>query len=131
MEFKQKELELLAKQKQGLSGVLNDVKTLPPEAWQFIAGLLPNHAMAKGMPTKVNETNSASSGTLKHKDPDAQTCIEVMNSLLLKQSPEIVGMAALLMEHLVTKPSVLKAVYEKFFPEQNENEKEDEKNKTI
>ncbi len=123
LEYKQKELDLLAKQKQGLSGVLEDVKTLPPEAWQFIAGLLPNHPMAKGLLPAPAQNNNALSGANKHNDPDAQACIEVMDALLLKQSPEIVGMSAMLTEHLVTNPTVLKAVYDKFFPEQSNNEK--------
>lgn len=121
--YKHKELDLVSKQKQGLSGVLEDVKTLPPEAWQFIAGLLPNHPMAKGMLPVVETNQTVLNGTAKHNDSDAQTCMEVMDALLLKQSPEIVGMAAMLCEHLVTHPTILKAVYDKFFPQQNVDEK--------
>lgn len=120
LEYKQKELDLLAKQKQGLSGIMEEVKTMPPEAWQFIAGLLPNHPMSKGLLPPANNDN-ALNGTVKHNDPDAQACIEVMDSLLLKQSSEIVGMVAMLTEHLVTHPTVLKAVYDKFFPETKDN----------
>ncbi len=120
LEFKQKELELLAKQKQGLSGAFEDIKTLPPEAWQFVAGLLPNHPMSKGL-LPANSTpvqnNTPLSGGSKHPDTDAQACMEVIDTLLIKQTPEIVGMSAMLIEHLITHPTILRTVYEKFFPE--------------
>lgn len=117
LEYRQKELELSSKQKQGLSGILDDVKTMPAEAWQFIAGFMPNHPMAKGLTPAITEQPQLN-GAVKHADPDAQACIEVIDSLLLKQTPEIVGMAAMLTEHFANNPGILKAVYEKFFPGQ-------------
>lgn len=117
LEYKQKELELNSKQKQGLSGILDDVKTMPAEAWQFIAGFMPNHPMAKGLTPSTYEQPQLN-GETKHTDPDAQACIEVINTLLLKQTPEIVGMGAMLIEHFANNPNILKAVYEKFFPTQ-------------
>lgn len=119
LEFKQKELDLATKQKQGLSGIMDEVKSMPPEAWQFIAGCLPNHPMSKGLLPQANDS-ALNGNPAKHTDPDAQACIEVINSLLLNQSPEIVGMLAMLTEHLAINPPVLKAVYEKFFPQQTE-----------
>lgn len=117
LEYRQKELELNSKQKAGLSGILDDVKTMPAEAWQFIAGFMPNHPMAKGLTPAVNEQPQLN-GATKHADADAQACIEVINTMLLKQTPEIVGMAAMLTEHFTNNPNILKAVYEKFFPGQ-------------
>lgn len=118
LEFKQKEMDLISKQKQGISGLMDDVKTLPPEAWQFIAGLMPNHPMAKGLTQGSTTDQQQLNGAIKHTDSDAQACIEVIDSLLLKQSPEIAGMVAMLIEHFTAQPAILKAVYDKFFPQQ-------------
>lgn len=128
LEYQKKEIELNARQKAGLSGVMEELKSFSPEAWQFIAGLFPNHPMAKNF-AQAPEQQAQLSGAEQHADPDSQTCIEVIDQLLLKQTPEVVGMAAMLMEHLVTKPEILKTVYGKFFPEQVTNQtKEQPKN---
>ncbi|MBS1635232.1 MAG: hypothetical protein JST26_04860 [Bacteroidetes bacterium] len=122
LEFKQKELDLVSKQKQGLSGIMEDVKTMPAEAWQFIAGLLPNHPMAKGLNQAQTQSNdgNALNGASKHSDPDAQICLDMIHSILLKQTPEVVGMLTMLTEHLALHPDVLKVVFEKFFPGQHQ-----------
>jgi hypothetical protein len=122
LEFKHKELALITQQKNGLSGIMDDVKTMPPEAWQFIAGLLPNHPMTKALGQAPVQTESMQSSSDKHNDPDAQTCIELITSFLVKSNPELVGMMAMLTEHLTTHPAVLKAVYEKFFPNQQQTQ---------
>lgn len=128
LEYRQKELDLHVKQKQGLSGIMDGIKSFPPEAWQFLAGLLPNHPMSKSATqttTSTTTTDTSLNGIAKHSDPDSQVCIECMTTLLSKQNPEIVTMAAMLNEHLVTRPKVLKAVYDKFFPEQSTKSKVD------
>lgn len=123
LEYRKKELELAADKKSGLNGIVDEVKNLPPEAWNFIGGFFPNHPAAKGLLQSGGQNSSESqlNGT-KHSDPDAQSCIEVITDLLLKEKSEVVGMLALINEHLIKTPAHLKAVYDKFFPEKPNTE---------
>lgn len=117
LEFKQKEFDLVTQQKSGLNGLMETAQNLPPEAWSLIAGLInPNHPLVKGN----NEAPAQLEGaTPKHQDPDAQTCIEMLDNILLHQKPENVGMIFTIVQSLVNNPEKLHKTYLQFNPAQN------------
>ncbi len=121
LDYKQKKLELESERKAGLSGIVEEVKSLPPEAWQFMAGMFPNHAMNKALNGGKQAEGENES---KHSDADAQLCIDTMNETLLNQSPEVVGMISMLSQAFINKPASLKQVYLKFYPQTTDNSKE-------
>ena len=112
LEFKEKKLELENEKQSGLSGIMENVNSMSPEAWQFIAGIFPNHPMNKGL----NGSNQTEAKKEAHSDPDAQLCIDTMNETLLKQSAETVGMITMLSQAFINNPSALHKVYLKFYP---------------
>lgn len=120
LEFKQKELELAGEKQTGLNGIMEQVKSLPPEGWQFIAGLFPNHPMAKLAEQSGNAPTELLEGTKKHPDADANTCIEMLSELLLNQGAETVGMVSMVAQALTTRPEALKQLYLQFYPQTNQ-----------
>lgn len=114
LEFKSKELDLKSEQSSGLNGVMESVKTLPPEAWQFLAGFIPNHPMGK-LPQGNLEEGIGETGE-KHENEDAQVYIDSLKSLLLSQPVEVVAMLSMVAESLINKPQNLKNIYVKLFP---------------
>lgn len=101
--------------KGGLSGILDEAKNMPPEMWQFLAGLLPNHPMGKmlapGTPAPTENLGSA-----KHSNVDAQSCIDLINTLLVKHDAEGVGKVTLLIESYLKNNDALNAAYDSAFP---------------
>jgi hypothetical protein len=110
----------VSESKSGLSGFMEDVKSLPAEGWQFLAGCFPNHPMAKALPGGNPETQTGQF----HTDNDAHICILGMTEALKNQQPEVVGMVALITNKLLESPSVRNAVYTKLFPAEPAEKKE-------
>ncbi len=116
LEYQQKLFDVTTKQKAGLSGIMEDIKTMPPEAWQFIAGLVPNHPMAKALHVAPAREGDLS-GMSKHSDPDAQALLEHVNEYLAEKPAEIVGTLAMVLEYLGNHPESLAALYKQFYPD--------------
>jgi len=117
LEYKQKSLELDSEKKSGLSGIMEEVKTLPPEAWQLIAGIFPNHPMNKTLNGSGKEEEKA-----EHSDPDARLCIDGIQEALLNQTPETIGMISMLTQAFINNPGALHKVYLKFYPTETPKE---------
>lgn len=116
LDFKQKELALMSESKKGLSGIIDEAKNLPPQAWEFFAGFMKDHPMnAANKPT-----NQAALEGTKHKDGDAQACIDAIVGLLISAPTEAVAKITMLSEAFVKTPEHLDMVYNKFFPEKKE-----------
>ena len=98
LEWQQKLNAEQAKNKQGLSGIFDEIKD-NPETLKFIAGFFPNHGMNKALSEK-SENNPVNGAETKHTDPDAQACIEMMMPLLHQKSGEQVGMICMIVEDL-------------------------------
>lgn len=113
LEFKHKEFDLVTEKQNGLNGIMEQVKGLPPEGWQFIAGLFPNHPMGKaeGSPVGLVE------GTKKHPDKDASICMDILNELLLGQSGETVAMVCMVAQTFISQPKTLQRAYAQFYPQ--------------
>ena len=123
LEFKSKEFDLKKEQSGGLNGVMETVKTLPAEAWQFLAGLIPNHPMGK----QAASQQEAIGEIEQHTNSDAQVYIDSLVSILQNQPLEVVAMVSMVAESLINKPNSLKAIYLKFFPSiSTENPKTEE-----
>lgn len=114
LEHEKKLIELERDKKGGLSGIMDEAKNMPPEMWQFLAGLLPNHPMGK-MLAPANTPTNENLGT-KHSNADAQSCIDLVNSLLVNHDAESVGKLTLLIESFVKNNDALNAAYASAFP---------------
>lgn len=114
LEYQKKEVELHSKQAQGLNGIVEGIKTLPPEAWTLLNGLL-----LKGQAPQQQLPAPPVNGTQKrHADPDTQCCIDMVNDLLVTKEPAVVGMIASLADYFAKYPDHLAITFKKFFPEQ-------------
>lgn len=114
MEYRKKELDLLSEKKAGLSGLVEEVKNLPPEAWDFLSGVFLKNAPAK-------KTIDSSSTVPRHSDPDAQISIEAIYNLLVNKEPAIVGMIAMLTDYFCRYPDHLAITVQKFFPNETKD----------
>ena len=138
LEFQKKLLELEQGKKSGLNGLMGDIKEMPPEAWQMIAGLIaPNSPLAKGQLLGASkDAVTEETATIKHPDESAQECIDTINSLLIEQQPEAVGAISMMVEKFCQEPKVLGFIYSKMFPatskvtEENKTEEKKEETKT-
>lgn len=111
--------ELDKDKKGGLSGIVDEVSKMPPEAWQFLAGLLPNHPMAKMLGPGTTEQTPKTDGALgsaKHQNPDAQSCIDLISKLLVVHDAGAVGKITLLVEYFTKNNDALDTAYNTAFP---------------
>lgn len=115
LEYKQKAIELESKAKQGLSGIVDEVKNLPPEAWNFLNGVF-------GKGEKIEKTEQkALEGPAKHADADAQACIDGIVNVLLAANVEQCGKIALIVEGLIRNTKHLDVLFSTMFPDQSKN----------
>jgi len=126
LEYKTKELGLQKERESGLGGLMDSVKEIPAEGWQLLAGFFPNHPMNKQLPDK-KESHHESKGE-KHANADAQGMIDIVVSLMLKETPEKIGMVSMVMEGLLKNERNLIKVYSKLFPDSPGAQKEENPN---
>jgi len=113
IDLKEKMLEKDAEKSQGLNGVVESLANIPPEAYQFIAGLFPNHAMNRQL------QQGGAQGMEGVNDSNRFMLTNIQNTLS-HQPEEVVGMVQGLIEKFVQSPANLAKVYEKFFPQQSQ-----------
>jgi len=114
LDFKKKELELMSEQKRGLSGFMDDVKSLPPEAWTFLGSIFSKNGNKQIASAEGSENDL--SGLKKHPNPDAQGAIEQAYELMVEQRPEVVGMLVSLTDYFCKHTDHLILAFKKFFP---------------
>lgn len=100
--------------------ITDAVTKMPKEAWILLGSFKKDNPFKHYLPEGSNENESEEeslSGSMgKHSDPDAQTFIEAIYSMLITRSPEDVTMITQLIEDFGIKPEVLKKVYAQLHP---------------
>jgi hypothetical protein len=112
--------KVLADSKGGLSGFMEEVKSLPPEGWQFLAGCFKDHPMAKGL-LQANNNGNQEAAPL-HSDPEVANWIQAMAEALKSHSRETVGAITLIVNRFLESPAVMDAIYKKIFPDKKGND---------
>jgi hypothetical protein len=121
LEFRGKEMDLEKGKSSGLSGVIKEavetLKDIDGDTAKLIAGFFPKHPMNNVLNGGTGNQIAEGKGLYdKHTDPDAQVCVEMVIPLMAKQTPEKLGMLALVVENLCNNEKNLNAVYEKIKP---------------
>jgi hypothetical protein len=114
LEYKQKVLEIENNRKAGLGGIVEDVKSLPPEAWEFFRGVFGKEGPKDNKP--------GLEGPKKHADADAQACIDGIGEVLLTAGVDTCGKIALIVESMAKDPKILNVIFDKLFPGQQKQE---------
>lgn len=118
LEFQKKELELLSKQKGGLSGIVDEVKNMDPKTLGMIISVFqPNNQAVKALMSSEEGNGGESLNGPKHKDEETQDFIQ--NSIipmLAEADSGAVGMIGGLIEYFLKYPEHLVATYKKWLP---------------
>lgn len=126
LDYQKKEIELMQKQKNGLGGIVDELKSMPPETLGMIIGMFkPDHPMLKNGTFNKNASRDTSGieeakvldGT-KHEDADTQALIKDVYELLIKEKSATVGMIAALTEYFVKHNEHLVLTFKKWFPDE-------------
>lgn len=120
LEFQRKELELLSKQKGGLSGIVEEVKNLDPKTIALFGSFLqPNNKNFQKFleDGSGGEGGDASLNGPKHENSDTQDFIQHSIIPMLAEAPSgVVGMIGGLIEYFIKYPDHLVATYKKWLP---------------
>jgi len=118
LEFQKRELELLSKQKGGLSGIVDEVKNMDPKTLGMIISVFqPNNQAVKALMSSEEGSGGESLNGPKHKDEETQDFIQ--NSIipmLAEANSGAVGMIGGLIEYFLKYPEHLVATYKKWLP---------------
>jgi hypothetical protein len=108
LEYQGKVLNLEKDKKSGLSGIMDEVKNLPPEAWQLFGNII-------GKPITVAGSNPSpelnGANTVKHENADAQAGIDIMVGILTTLPAESVAMLVMIVEALSKNDQHLKNAF--------------------
>lgn len=121
LEFQKKELELLSKQKAGLSGIVDEIKNMDPQTIALFGSFLqPNNKNFQNFLNKGTGDNDGGDSFLngsKHSNSDVQDFIEnSIYPMLTGAKAAEVGMIGGLIEYFLKYPDHLVAAYKKFLP---------------
>jgi len=118
LEFQKKELELLQKQKGGLSGIVDEVKNMDPKTLGMIISVFqPNNQAVKALMSSDENSGGSSLNGPKHENSEVQDYIEHSIYPMLTNAPAgSVGMIGGLIEYFIKYPDHLVATYKKWLP---------------
>lgn len=129
LDFRKKELELMAGQKAGLSGIVDEIKQMDPATIALFGSFLqPNNKNFQSFLNKGSSDNSeASLNGPKHDNAEVQDFIEnSIYPMLTGAKAAEVGMIGGLIEYFIKYPDHLVAAYKKFLPGAEVNLKGDD-----
>lgn len=110
-------LETASKAKEGLSGLMGDLNSIPPEVLKMLIGFFPNHPMSQQMLNGAGENTGALPQAKKHTDQTAESSIEEIRNLLHDKKVEAVCMIQMLVVTMLKNPLWLKKMYAEAYPE--------------
>lgn len=121
LDYRKKELELMAGQKAGLSGIVEEVKNLDPKTIALFGSFLqPNNKNFQKFLEGGDNENGGGEASLngpKHENSDVQDFIEnSIYPMLTGAKAAEVGMIGGLIEYFLKYPDHLVAAYKKFLP---------------
>ena len=119
LEYRKKEIEMMAGQSKGLNGIIESASKLPPESWA-----LANKAL-DGLLMKINPNYKPAAAleganTPTHENPDAQTIITALQEQLVSQRPEVVGIIGALAGYYIIEPEAAGQAYQEMIKKQQQ-----------
>ena len=126
LDYQKKELELMSKQKGGLSGIVDEVKNMDPKTLGMIISVFQpkNEAVKALMNDNGGNGGESSLNGTKHENADTQDFIENSIYPMLTDAPSgAVGMIGGLIEYFIKYPEHLVATYKKWLPGANIDDK--------